>query len=509
MNKMIKVFLCTILLVCFISGQANVYAQSIPEASGPTMDCEGTIRAWVLSGYYRPGDCHCENGRPVCNKSPSGAKSSGSKAAHHSAQMKAMIVGTIFESLLTSLFATDTSNSQAALAAQQQAAALAAQQAAAAQRAQAAAAQAEYERMMRSYKQLDGTQGAAFKTLSDSSLAMKSLDGDAETLAANARKPFDTALALQSPPLPETTGNSTPFFGDTMPIEDIQTLVNPEKDPRVVDLGKAVSYVVDSIKNDSAKIEESIKPYDGNGNGEPITRDPACSKIADKLNRFIKQRANFQKTINFSQEQYATWKTANRNALLNAAKDGLEYFTGQLLDGLSKREKVADRLQEIATQMAQDGLNISEIQARIDRLRTVSSIAKSTSNTMDWQTFMKDGISGLLNQLTSSNNEIQEMFQDPKMQKYFEKDSPELSVLLDISKIAAANKVFGKWVLKKVPLIAAIELSINQTYNALDWYLSFTHIVKANKINGEVLYAAKSLQKHIDDTSLELRECPR
>ncbi len=506
MNKMIKVFLCTILFASITCGPANVYAQSIPEASGPTMDCEGTIRAWVLSGYYRPGDCHCENGRPVCNKSPSGTKSSGSKAAHHSAQMKAMIVGTIFESLLTSLFATDTSNSQAALAAQQQAAALAAQQAATAQRAQAAAAQAEYEKMMRSYKQLDGTQGAAFKTLSDSNLAMKSLDGDAETLATNARKHFDTPLALKQP-APVTTGNSTPFFGDTMPIEDIQLLVNPDNDPRVVDLMDAKTYVVENIKNDTSTIEESLKPYDGVDKGGPIIAPPDCVALSKKLRGFVDQRNKFHKTILLSQEQYTTWKTANRNALLNAAKDGLEYFTGQLLEGLSQREKVADRLQEIATQMAQDGLNISEIQARIDRLRTVSSIAKSTSNTMDWQTFMKDGISGLLNQLTSSNNEIQEMFQDPKMQKYFEKDSPELSVLLDISKIAAANKVFGKWVLKKVPLIAAIELSINQAYNATDWYLSFNHIVKANKINGEVMYAAKSLQKHIDETRLELREC--
>jgi len=55
----------------------NVRAGSIPEASSPRMDCEGTIDAWVSSGYYRPGDCRCDsNGQPVCGQgSVSGSSS--------------------------------------------------------------------------------------------------------------------------------------------------------------------------------------------------------------------------------------------------------------------------------------------------------------------------------------------------------------------------------------------------------------------------------------------------
>ena len=99
------------------------------------------------------------------------------------------------------------------------------------------------------------------------------------------------------------------------------------------------------------------------------------------------------------------------------------------------------------------------------------------------------------------------MLEDPKLQKYFETESPELKTLLDLSKIAASNKVFGKWVAKKVPLIAAVELSINQSYNGLDWFLSFKRMTEANKINGKVLTAARSIQQHIDDTSFALQGC--
>jgi hypothetical protein len=514
MGHMYKIILCMLLLMIITSGRANVFAQSVPDAPQPMIDCEGTIRAWELDGYYRPGDCHCENGQPVCSKSSSGGKASGKKY-NVNQEIKMQIAGTIFQSLLTSMFTTNNATDQEVLAAQQKAAALSAQQAAAWQRAKDAAFQAEHHKMMGSFKQLDGSQeGVAFKGVSDSGLGFKTLDDDMETLAANARKPFDTAGDM-APPVPEVLGGGTPFFGDTMPIEDIQLLVNPDNDPRVVDLRDATTYVAENIKNDSPNLAESTKPYDGDGNGEPIIEAPDCVNLAKKLNGFINQRKKFQKTINLSQEQYATWKNANRNALLNAAKDGLEYFTGQLLERLSDRAKAADRLQQIyeknARQMAKEGLNIAEIEAKIKRLRMLSSadqIAELTSNMSDWQTFMKDGISGLLNQLTSSNSEIEEMLQDPNLQKYFGTESPELSALLDISKIAAANKVFGKWVAKKIPLIAGIELAINQSYNALDWYLSFTHIVEANKINGQVMNSARSLQKHIDDTYLALRECP-
>jgi hypothetical protein len=112
-------------------------------------------------------------------------------------------------------------------------------------------------------------------------------------------------------------------------------------------------------------------------------------------------------------------------------------------------------------------------------------------------------------QLTASNQEIQAILENPKMRKYFEMDAPELNTLLDISKIAASNKVLGKWVAKQVPIIGGVELAINQTYNATDWYLSFKRITEANHINGQVLNAARLIQKNIDNTYLALKECPK
>jgi len=75
--------------------------------------------------------------------------------------------------------------------------------------------------------------------------------------------------------------------------------------------------------------------------------------------------------------------------------------------------------------------------------------------------------------------------------------------------IIAEEAVFGEWVKKRVPMIAACRFAVNEVYHATDFYLSFTRIMEANRINGEVMYAAQSLQKHIDDTYFDLRECSR
>ena len=65
------------------------------------------------------------------------------------------------------------------------------------------------------------------------------------------------------------------------------------------------------------------------------------------------------------------------------------------------------------------------------------------------------------------------MLRDPKLAKYFQTEAPELNTLLDISKIAASSKVFGKWVAKKMPIIAGVELAITVAYDGLDWGMSY------------------------------------
>jgi hypothetical protein len=504
MNQRIKIIACTLLLlVGVLAGAAQLFAQSVPSVSRPVC---------AYCGASLPNGVHS----PSCPYYAGAKKPAASQPSSHShgPSLKAVVAGALFESLLTSVFADSSADEEETLAAQQKAAALAAEQAAQAsaqaaeaQRIKEAIAQAEYEKMMQSYKPLDGSPGAAFKALSDSNLAMK-------TLATNARAPFDPA-SLMAPPVPAAAGGATPFFGDTMPVGDIQLLVNPENDPRVVDLRNAAAFVAANLKKDREPLVPGAKPPGKKGNGEPIVQPPDCARLSQKLSGLVHQRTQFAKTVNMAQEQLATWENANQNALLNAAKDGLEFFTGQLLDGLAKRGEAAARLERIyrknAGRMAQEGVDVAQLEAKIKRLRALSSagqVSELTNGIRDWQGFIKDGLSSLMAQLSSSNQEIKDLLEDPGMQKYFETEAPELNALLDLAKIAASNKVFGKWVARKIPIIAGVEISLKESYNAFDWYLSFQQVTEANGINGRVLDAARGLQKNIEDTALSLRACP-
>jgi len=473
-------------------------------ASGIQMDCDGSVKALALSGYQ----CSCVAGQLSCGGGPAG------KSGQHPTSMKGALVGSIFGSLLISVFMDPKAAAvdPAAAAAEQQRAAMQAAQALADQQAREAEAQAAYVRMMQSYKRLEGS-GGTYKTLS-AATTFKRLDDSTEMAAAAARSPFDTAGGTAGSPAPPVpAGGPTPFFGDTMPMEQVRTLVNPENNPNVVDLRQAKTFIAENLKS-TPPSSARAKTTDGPAKGEPIVQPPACEKLTLRLSSYLNQRTQFHKTVLMAQEQLEIWETANRNALMDAAKDGIEYFTGELLDSIAKRGEAAERLQRIyerhAAQMAKDGLNIMEIEAKIVRLRTLSSagtVAALTHTASDWQTFLKDGTSALLNQFTASNHELQEMFQDPRMARYFQTEAPELNTLLDISKIIAAQKVFGKWAARQLPILGVTELAIKQIYNGMDWYYSYQRDAEAQKINGGVLDAAKYLQKNIDDTYIALKDC--
>lgn len=483
----VRIFVIVMLLVLI----------ALPRTSkaGIAMDCEGTIESWVLGGYYKSGDCYCSGGQPVCKGGAGGSSSSGHSGGLSTENaIKLQLFQGVLDGLVNGMLAAPSVQTQKQLPPIDHTA------------GKAKPGAAEKLR-----QQFDSTKTHLLSDMKG--LEAASGDGDLESLAAGARKPFDTAGDFKLPESMEP-GGATPFFGDTMPLADIQLLVDPESDPRVVDLRQANAFLVGNLKADSRKQDGAAPPAKGEERGGPIVRPPDCAGLARKLDGYLQQRQRFMKTVDMAREQLETWEEANRNALVTAAKDGLEYFTGELLEGLSKRGEAAERLQRIynanAAKMAEKGLNVADLEAKIQRLRLLSSAGQTAelrSNLSDWQGFIKDGASALLARLGDSNREIRELLDDPRMQEYVETETPELNALLDISKIAAANKVFGTWVAKKVPIIAGVELSIKQSYNALDWFLSFKRVTEANRINGTVLAAAKSLQADIDDTSLALRGC--
>ena len=443
---------------------------------------------------------------PVSPPSATGPKVS--KPTYTQPNLHEVIAGAIFQSLASSLFhstprTSQNASEQAALIARQKADALAAWQAMQLQREKDAAFQAEHQKIVQSFEPSGGLQTEGFKGAAGSDMTFKTLDSDAESLAANAGQGFDTPVGTTEP-IAQTwkAAKPTPFFGDKMPAEDVRLLIDPDNDPRVVDLRNAKAFVVKNLKNESEKQK-----------GEPIIKTPDCKKLLQTLRGFRTQRDKFYKTINMAQEQYEVWRQQNKNALTHAIKDGLDYLIGSWLRALEKRGELAAQMQAIceknATRMAESGVDTTAIRTLIKELKDESSgeFADFVGRVDETKKFLTDGMTTLLERMNSSNRKVQQILEDPKMETYFEPVLPEMKTVCDISTLVAASKIFAKWGAEKVPLIAAAEFAVNETYNGMDFVLSFKRMMEADKINGKVLYAAQNLQQHINDISSELQAC--
>lgn len=463
------------------------------------------LTLFFVSTLSQAGGVPMPTGIECVRDCPSSSKSSRSSSSSRSSggDMKAAIVGSIFGAILGAALAPPPDNKEAEQRKREQEAALAAQLLAE-QRAQAIAAQAAYDNMMKSYKQLDGAAAVGYKSLSSSNVGFKSLDDGLEAQAAAARTPFDTAAAQQPAASAENTPAPTPFFGDTMPMAQIKLLVEPANDPRVVDLRKARKFVVDSVK----------KPAELRDQGKPAWTGPnkaECQAMLGKMNGYIQQQNKFHQTILLANEQVGIWEDANRNALINAAKEGVEHFAGLYLDALARRGEAAERLTLVLernrARMLADGVNVAAIERKIARLKATTRFGKTAGvigDAADWQGFMKDGMSAVLKQLNASNAEI---LDDPVVQRYFTTEMPEIQTLIDLTQMAASAKLFGKWVARQMPVVAWTSFAINQAYNATDWYLSFQRLTEAHDINGKVVDAARSLQHRIESARIALKEC--
>ena len=474
----------------------------------PAMDCAGSVEIYRDQlGYH---NCHCQSGQPVCDEFRPGSGKSRAKGPSSEAQMRSMVTQTILDSLASSLLAPkQNSASINAIAARQKSVNRQVQQSAARdaakRQAEEAAFRAQQARQTQDYKLAGGGAAPGFRGAdSGGDLAFKPSTDDPEGMAAAARSPFDTGG--EGVYASDAGGHAaTPFFGDAIPTGDLRLLIHPENDPRLVDLREAAGFVVADLKEQPE------------GDGAPVEKGPSpeqCVQLANRLDGYLQQQTKFRSTVLMAQQQVDEWQQANRQALLNQAKDGMEYFIGNYMEVLSNRGKAADRLLlaygRNKQAMIRNGIDVAEIEARILRLKATGYVGEAawmSGNVDAWQGFLKDGVSTLVSQLSGSNAEVRELMQRPELEPYLNTGDPELSFLLDISKLAAGGKVFGKWVARQMPLVGLLEISVKTTYNATDWLLSLRNIMQANRINGEVMSSAQSLQRHIRATRDELRGC--
>jgi hypothetical protein len=460
-------FFPLILLPLLIYG-GEVFAQT------PTMDCEGTIASWKLS--HPNLRCRCVNGRPVCDQ-----QATGSRGGYGGSFEQQMMQG-IIQSLFQGLFSEDR---------------------------QAAARERERQRQLQLQRE---------KEKREREIARQR---ELEQLMGNLKGLGSDTLALKTDPVQP---GGTPFFGQDVTPRGIQTLLDPQNDPVIVDLRNANNYISENIEREKSLKVQSLKYDDPKGNGEPISKglpEAYCKKLQIKLDGYINEREKFQKTINLTQSELNVWMEKNNEALRNAAIDGAELILGQWIENIKLRNQTAsnirERLKPYEKRLRAKGVDVDNYKKILDkRIFTYEHLTKDVEDfqsAMEYDAYIRDVFQASAEKIAETNAGFSAMLNDPSVKACLNDSGYPI---VDAGQ-ALAGEIFEKKILTKltkfvkfndrIPYVKYAQFAVDQAYNATDWILSFKRICDINNVSGKETEAAYAIQRKINETRDLMKDC--
>ncbi len=132
------------------------------------------------------------------------------------------------------------------------------------------------------------------------------------------------------------------------------------------------------------------------------------------------------------------------------------------------------------------------------------NIIDYSNNFIEWLNFISKDIIEL-------NSKGTEIINDPKIQSFMKYSLTEYD-----GRIIEAVDIFMKGpgleiILHKFknisPLLMWSEFAMEQSYNALDWLLSYKRILQQNEVSGQETEAATYMQQKINDTFDLMKDC--
>lgn len=414
------------------------------------------------------------------------------------------VAGALMQGLINNIFSTDTKAEQAKLEAEKLEQAKIAAAIAQQKKIDDAIAQQKHDELMQKIKPL---------STDNVDMDFKTLDGEAENLRKTANDQFE--------PTPKdaelkTVSTATNFFGTNLSDPEINTLINSENDPMIVDLKNAETYIVGNLKTETTTEAKKDEPEK-----KPETLSPECLKIKTKLDGFIKNRENFQKTINLTQTELSAWEEQNNKAFWNAVTDGIGSTSGLFIDYIKETRSSAGMLKKnieiIQDKLIKDKVfsaaEISKYKSILDaRMLTydVSESASDFKDAIEYYDAIVNAMRATLLELTKTNSDYAAMYEDPRFIESFSAfPKVELSQFLSSKALQTflVDPLVKKGLIKKLPYIGIAQLAVSEIYNATDWITSYYTTCKLHDADGKATEAAKYLQQKIIETQDQLDNC--
>lgn len=435
-----------------------------------------------------------------------------------------MVAGTLMQGLLNGIFSSNEQQKQQQQIAEQQQQMQLQMQMAMQKKIKDSIDNLNYLKLMSSYKQLQGAQELSLKaSSSEQQLDFKRLDGDDESMRADAGKAFDGNA------ISDTAGGvqffrGTDFFNSNVAKTDIY----PEKDSVMLDIHNSDKFLKEHEISDSAKIaglkNDTLRNSPKNN---PEKKNIDCNMLQQKLNDYLTQRDKFHKTIISTQTDLTEWQKRNNEALWNAAYSGAEFFFdqkfGDLLEKVDMKgaeaENIKERLMPYMDALKKNGVDVDNylktLNARIFSKDFLAKDVETFKDAAEYDAFFRDAIQAGIMKVSETDSSYDKILNDSRVkillntEEHPGVDAGQFAAGKGLEKLLESQ--FLKNLLKfddKIPYVKYAQLAVDEAYNAYDWYLSYQRIKEAHETSGKELQAAAGLQMLIDKTIDQVKGCP-
>lgn len=398
-------------------------------------------------------------------------------------------------------------------------------------------AQELHNKLMALYKMLPDSDSKLEQKLLTDYIDKKSFDGDSTGIE------YKDINDIPSVDLSPKTGEDVHrnFFGTDVSVSDLNLITDPDNDPMIVKVTKTKEYLKEKVNEDKLTVD-NLKGDEVKKDGEPIIVKEKCSDVNKLLAKYVKQRENFQQTVNLASDELDVWKEGTKEAMIEMAKNVASFAFDRIVDVVKIRNEKAlnfkNRFMKNEEALRKKGVKYDEYMKKLDRQILAYDAADLISELQGF----KDKFEGTRNithslakKLDSYDGEMKEIWKDPLLNEFLsddpEQDAKEFTAetifeeLLDKDNIKGMmdkkglKKMIGKngfkhlemfvdnSFLTNTPVVAYSQFAVTTVYDISNILTNYYRVLKANEINNNVMETANIIQHNINETYSRLKDC--
>jgi hypothetical protein len=254
-----------------------------------------------------------------------------------------------------------------------------------------------------------------------------------------------------------------------------------------------------------------------------------CKKYKEQAVMDERQLSLRLKEIDTIAKDLEEWKRANDEAVMEALQAAGEFIFGQFVSYCADQAASASALKgwlaRYDQQLVKEGLNPQGMSLKLQEIYNSYLTAQVTAFTgktlkatdpIAAASYLTNTASAVVVKDSEASASAKELFNNPTVQKYLQKDKPALVAFDRLVQVGSAEILKRKNLLdivpvkgisKKLPVVAVTILIRDTGYSGLKWWLSFKNITMRYDLSEKSATSVKALHSLIERRKTNWEKC--